>query len=106
MGASGSRDKDHGGGLGHVHARIMGASFSLDPDADADRFRRSWSTTHAGRLRLLCLHGWGANNDITRLQVTNLGLEDKHAVSCDLIQAVVEVRSALTYVTHRTALAH
>ena len=42
-----------------------------------------------GRLRVLCLHGYGSNNDITQLQTNNLLLK-KHGVSCDMLQATTE----------------
>eukprot|EP00966_Prymnesium_polylepis_P326738 7382642-Prymnesium_polylepis.2 len=41
-----------------------------------------------GRLRLLCVHGYGSNNDITRLQVANLRLRE-HGVDCDLLEATI-----------------
>ena len=31
------------------------------------------------RLKLLCLHGWRSNNDVTSMQLSNLGLDiDEH----------------------------
>ncbi len=45
------------------------------------------------RLRLLCLHGYGANNDISALQLRHLQLEERLNVACDLIEAsTLEVR--------------
>ena len=45
------------------------------------------------RLRLLCLHGHGANNDISALQLRHLQLEERLNVACDLIEAsALEVR--------------
>ena len=45
------------------------------------------------RLRLLCLHGHGANNDISALQLRHLQLEERLNVACDLIEAsTLEVR--------------
>ena len=71
--------------------RTMGNTWSDDSDADADddkfvpdRNRRP------NELRMLCLHGHGANNDITELQVNFLGLKEL-GVSCDLLEAALEV---------------
>ena len=36
-------------------------------------------------LRMLCLHGHGSNNDITRMQIDHLQLRELHGVSCDLL---------------------
>ena len=42
-------------------------------------------------LRLLCLHGYGSNNDITHMQITHLQLRELHGVSCDFLHAEEEV---------------
>lgn len=42
-----------------------------------------------GRLRVLCLHGHGSNNDITQMQVGNLRLEPVHGVACDFFEGRV-----------------
>jgi hypothetical protein len=51
--------------------------------ADVQRQRRS-------KLRVLCLHGHGSNNDITQLQLIGLALREIHGVSCDVVEATIE----------------
>ncbi len=43
-----------------------------------------------GRLRILCLHGYASNNDITQLQLASLRLETAHACCCDMLEATTE----------------
>ena len=39
---------------------------------------------------MLCLHGHGSNNDITKIQIETLLLREVHGVSCDLLHAEME----------------
>ena len=41
---------------------------------------------------MLCLHGHGSNNDITRLQMANLRMRE-HGVVCDLLEATVQAEA-------------
>ena len=70
----------------------MGAeqSASLEKEDYEKEGDRHFSRGSPGQLRLLCLHGYGSNNDITGLQTTNLRLATRHGVSCDLLQATKE----------------
>ena len=67
-------------------------AFALDFGMDVadDGFRADPVRSRRSGLRLLCLHGHGANNDITAMQVEHLMLRDVHGVSCDLLQATDE----------------
>lgn len=51
------------------------------------RFRRSSMDPNSARLRCLCLHGYGSNNDITSIQVDNMRLEAL-GIACDLFEAM------------------
>ena len=42
-------------------------------------------------MRILCLHGGGSNNDISRMHVAHLELERYHGARCDYLQADVVV---------------
>ena len=67
--------------------------------ADSDRLSRSPAAP--GQLRLLCLHGYGANNEITEVQALSLRLSlpappsdgtpaagpSGHGVACDFLEA-------------------
>ena len=57
-----------------------------EPDPAAlVKLKRSRDVTHTGRPRILCLHGRGSNNDITRFQMVHTRLCE-HA-DCDLLHS-------------------
>jgi len=43
------------------------------------------------RLRMLCLHGHGSNNEMTQMQMQHLQLAKRHDVRCDFLCAQIEV---------------
>ena len=60
--------------------------FEDEPDPAAlVKLKRSRDVTHTGRPRILCLHGRGSNNDITRFQMVHTRLCE-HA-DCDLLHS-------------------
>ena len=75
----------------------MGAAESTDRSAPDFNYAADEQEKHflpgdplpGKALRLLCLHGHGSNNDITRLQINNLRLHE-HGVVCDLLEATKE----------------
>lgn len=61
------------------------SAIAAPPESDDEGFVRSLAKEPS--LRLLCLHGYASNNFVTRCQLASLGLESKHGVACDLLQA-------------------
>ena len=80
----------------------------LHSDAEAaahetTRFRRGAQPKTGDRgLRMLCLHGRGSNNDITRMQVDNLLFETVHGVACDMLCATEETSPQNEMMPHFT----
>lgn len=71
--------------------------FSPNPSQDGHTSHDHASAAEPARLRLLCLHGYGSNNDITALQLGHLQLEQRLGVACDLIEAnALEVSTYLS----------
>ncbi len=72
-----------GGGAGGSQEGVGGWTHA----DGSPRLRLSKKLPRFTRLRCLCLHGHGSNNDITQMQVDNLKLEEHHGVACDLFEA-------------------
>ena len=64
----------------------MGQSNSSPEAHDFDIENRFSAASKPGRHRMLCLHGHGSNNDITKMQTGNLRLEPVHGVACDFFE--------------------
>ena len=72
----------------------MGALLSVDDDDlavdDAAPHFVADARARERGLKILCLHGRAANNDITAMQLRSLLLRDVHGLTCDMFQATDE----------------
>ena len=82
----GPRERRAPGGMGAEESQTAGAELEFAEAIELDPQPRRRSG-----LRLLCLHGHGSNNDISKLHAEFLLLREVHGVACDFLEASEQV---------------
>jgi hypothetical protein len=64
------------------------AEAMIEPTPGERHFERD--SERSRKLRMLCLHGHGSNNQVTEIQLFHMMMQRVHGVSCDKFSATIE----------------